>query len=535
MRKDRHGIIIGALLLCMALLPSCGEKESKPVKTLESLRFSCVLQVDGSRVPWSEADVISLYDGTVAADYKGTAMKRSSAFSGVAATLWAASCEKANMYYAVYPQSKLDRWASDGRPAFAVTVPSRQVASQDNPGGLSQEASFFVARCHGKDLSFNFEPALALVGFTLEETSPLVCAVDVESRSGASLAGKCEIDLSAFDPTIPSRVQGTASKVTLESFDGECPLDAGTYYIGILPGSYNPGDLTITFHYTNGASKTESLPFSGKLQGGLSFAYGTVQPVPESGEATIQDPGILKIEDKYDIYLMIGQSNMAGRGYLLDSDKTEVVDRVYLLGPDDEKGQAEPVKATHPFNQYSTVRKDLSMQQMHIGYQFSKVIRDHTDGRPVLLVCNALGGSALAQWAKGEHLYNEAVRRTLLAMQYGRLKGILWHQGCSDSSAAKVEVYMGNLKKMVESLREDLDSPGIPFIAGELPYWRSNSAGFNTMIRTIRDNIPNSDWVSAEGCTMRLNTSDPHFSRDGLILLGSRYADKVLAMVYDIY
>ena len=226
---------------------------------------------------------------------------------------------------------------------------------------------------------------------------------------------------------------------------------------------------------------------------------------------------------KYDVYLLIGQSNMAGRGYLTDEDKKEVVDGVFLLGPEDT-----PVPATHPFNQYSTIRKHIGMQQMGPGYSFAKVMKQHSK-RPILLVYNAKGGTTIAEWGEGTEFFNEAVRRTLEAKKFGKLKGIVWHQGCGDSGS-RVDTYMESLKAMVSALRRDLKASKVPFIAGELPYWRPTSENFNKMIRTISDNIPNSAWVSAEGCGMRAEPKDPHFSREGQIILGERYAEKMLQM-----
>ena len=55
-------------------------------------------------------------------------------------------------------------------------------------------------------------------------------------------------------------------------------------------------------------------------------------------------------------------------------------------------------------------------------------------------------------------------------------------------------------------------------------------AAINNMIRTISDNIPNSSCISSEGCGMLKDATDPHFNRDGQILLGQRYAEKVLQM-----
>ena len=240
----------------------------------------------------------------------------------------------------------------------------------------------------------------------------------------------------------------------------------------------------------------------------------------------------------FDVFLLIGQSNMAGRGTMLPEDRTETLENVWLLN---EEGEA--VEAHNPLNQYSTVRKGLSMQQINPGYSFSKKIAKET-GRKVLLVVNALGGSSIGMWEKTAgyitdeqsigygklKLYDEAVRRTKQAMEMGELKAILWHQGEANSS--NPDSYKPVLTKFVSDLRTDLGTPDVPFICGELAYWRSSSAGFNEMIRTVSSFVPNSDWVSAEDAGMLKDETDPHFSRDGQILIGERYADKVLQMCY---
>lgn len=225
----------------------------------------------------------------------------------------------------------------------------------------------------------------------------------------------------------------------------------------------------------------------------------------------------------YDVYLLIGQSNMAGRGKMLPQDTLKAIEGVWLLGPDDK-----PVPAKNPLNQYSTIRKDIKMQQICPGTAFSQTMRAKRD-RDILIVMNARGGTTLDQWVEGTEYYSEAVRRTLEGMKYGTLRGILWHQGCGDSSPAKVAVYMDKLSGMVAALRRDLGvGNSVPFIAGELAYWRKSSAGFNEMIHGISSKIPNSSWVSAEGCTWLKGEKDPHFGRDGQLLLGQRYAEEML-------
>lgn len=243
-------------------------------------------------------------------------------------------------------------------------------------------------------------------------------------------------------------------------------------------------------------------------------------------------------KNEYDIFLLIGQSNMAGRGYMIDGDEDVIDDNVFILNDN-----GEVVPARNPLNQYSTIRKEMSMQRICPGFGFAKKISKKVCkkyDRKILLVVNARGGTTLNQWAKGETgegYYEEAVRRTRQAMQYGELKAILWHQGCGD--ARKHNVYMDKLSAFVASLRADLNAD-VPFIAGELGQWRPNVADFNAMIHTISENIPDSDWVSTKGCqpivTKKSNgkpdLKDPHFDRRSQIILGKRYADKVLKMSY---
>lgn len=233
----------------------------------------------------------------------------------------------------------------------------------------------------------------------------------------------------------------------------------------------------------------------------------------------------------YDVYLLIGQSNMAGRGKMLPEDTLKVLKGVYLLGPEDK-----PVPAKNPLNQYSTIRKDIKIQQICPGTAFCQEMYKY-NGRKILIVMNARGGSALNEWVEGTEFFSEAVRRCREGMKYGTLKGILWHQGCADSSKSKRDTYLKRLAPMVNALRRDLGvGEEVPFIAGELAYWRRSSAAFNEMLHGITDAVPNSAWVSAEGCgplkpeSLKTKHPDPHFSRDGQLLLGKRYAEKMIEL-----
>lgn len=227
-----------------------------------------------------------------------------------------------------------------------------------------------------------------------------------------------------------------------------------------------------------------------------------------------------------DMVLAIGQSNMAGRAPF--DDYTTPMDNVYLLTP---AGGMEI--ALNPLNKYSNIRKDIGIQRLGPSYACALNVQKHT-GKPIAFIVNAQGGSALSTWYQpGKSNYDATIKRAKEAQRFGKFRAIIWHQGEGDSRYP--ENYLTRLKVMVESLRNDLNEPDLYFVAGEIAYWRGGGTGsteFNDSIRTISSRIPNSDWISAEGCTPLINESDPHFDAPSAILLGERYAEKLIENVF---
>lgn len=227
-----------------------------------------------------------------------------------------------------------------------------------------------------------------------------------------------------------------------------------------------------------------------------------------------------------DIYVCIGQSNMAGRG-ALTPEVMDTLQNVYLLN---DKDHFEP--AVNPLNRYSTIRKELSMQRLSPSYAFAKEIAQ-TLRRPVGLVVNARGGSSINSWLKGsaDGYYEEALARVRVVLkQGGTLRAILWHQGEADCVAP--EAYKQKLISLMADLRNDLAMPELPVIVGQISPWNwtkrpEGTAPFNKMISEVSSFIPYSDWVSSEGLDCYKDETDPHFGTEGQLSLGKRYAEKV--------
>ncbi|NDV66965.1 sialate O-acetylesterase [Bacteroides sp. 224] len=234
-----------------------------------------------------------------------------------------------------------------------------------------------------------------------------------------------------------------------------------------------------------------------------------------------------EVPSSLNLYVCIGQSNMAGRG-TLTPEVMDTLQNVYLLN---DKGNFEP--AVNPMNRYSTIRKDMSMQRLGPAYGFAKDMARQGKG-PIGLVVNARGGSSINSWLKGskDRYYEETLSRIRMALkQGGVLKAILWHQGEADCS--NPEAYKQKLISLMQNLRKDLDMPDLPIVVGQISQWnwtkkKEGTVPFNKMIKKVASFIPNSDWVSSKGLGMHKGETDPHFNTEGQLLLGKRYAKKVL-------
>ena len=232
------------------------------------------------------------------------------------------------------------------------------------------------------------------------------------------------------------------------------------------------------------------------------------------GLATADDDAI-RHKEAFHVYLLIGQSNMAGRA-AFNEKEAEPMNGVYLLNGEDDW---EP--ASNPLNRYSTIRKGLGMQKLNPGYSFAMQMVGPDSGNRIGLVVNAKGGTKIEQWAKGTRFYTEAVRRALEAKQTGTLKGILWHQG--ESNHGKPDGYAEKLAQLVKNLREDLGVDDLPFVAGHIV----GPSKINDEIDRLPALCPNTAVASSED----LETYDRwHFDAESVKELGRRYAKAMQAL-----
>jgi hypothetical protein len=237
---------------------------------------------------------------------------------------------------------------------------------------------------------------------------------------------------------------------------------------------------------------------------------------------TLSDKRISIKPDHLELFLVIGQSNMAGRAEIELQDR-DSLERVFLFtGLDGWEWE----RAANPLNKYSTVRKDLAMQKMGPGYTFARKMAEAMADKQIGLVVNARGGSAIAEWMPGTWLYSEAVKRTKMAMKNGTLKGIIWHQGSSDASRS--DIYSEKIALLINSLRGDFNLPDLPFIAGQLSEDKPERKIFNQMILTLPEKVKRTAVVTAEGT---ITIDGTHFDSKSTRIMGERYAAEMTKLL----
>jgi hypothetical protein len=228
-------------------------------------------------------------------------------------------------------------------------------------------------------------------------------------------------------------------------------------------------------------------------------------------------------KDELQIFLCLGQSNMAGRAQIPPED-TITLDQVYLYNGDDTWEAAK-----NPLNRYSSVRKKLSMQRLGPCWSFAKALSETYPGRRIGLVVNALGGSSIDQWKKGERLYNEAMIRALKAQKTGHIRGVIWHQGESDKD--RWETYTDKFDSLAYYLRRDLNIPDLPFFVGEVGRWKESNAEINRVLLGLENSVSRVYAISSKDL-IHLGDSS-HFDAASQKILGERYAKSVIEKIYE--
>ena len=231
-------------------------------------------------------------------------------------------------------------------------------------------------------------------------------------------------------------------------------------------------------------------------------------------------------KENFHLYLLMGQSNMAGRGKIESLD-TLTHPRVFMLD-----------KAMNWVAAKDPIHFDKSAAGVGLGLTFGKVMANGNTDIRIGLIPTAVGGSSINHWfvdslfqQTNTYPYEDMIRRTKKALEAGTLKGILWHQGESDSNKEiDVNEYTGKFEAMLDSLKRDLGIESIPVVMGEIGYFFYPKASYAKEINGVLHQIASTndciELVTAGGLNHKGDST--HFDSDSYHALGIRYAAKML-------
>ncbi len=208
----------------IAVAAAACQKSPAPSSELVKMTFSASCAqtktaLDAShKVLWEGNETITVFADGTGYPFTTTETGETAKFQGTIA--------EASSYLALYPA---DDAATASGSVIRATLPSAQKAVKD---GFDPAAALTVAQSDGSNLAFKNVSGLVQCSISSSNIKSII----FEGKSGENVAGQIDITVAA-EPSC-SVVNG-ASSVTLKN-EGNA-LEAGTYYIPILPQTFSNG------------------------------------------------------------------------------------------------------------------------------------------------------------------------------------------------------------------------------------------------------------------------------------------------------
>ncbi len=222
------------------------------------------------------------------------------------------------------------------------------------------------------------------------------------------------------------------------------------------------------------------------------------------------------------VFMMAGQSNMAGRG-TIEAQDTIANPRILSLN-----AEGELVLAKEPLHFY-----EPKMAGLDCGVSFAnELLKSVPDSISILMVPTAVGGSSIRRWLddkphRGVNLQSNFKEKMMQARKYGELKAVLWHQGESDVNHTGVSMRFENMKELFGRFRESAENDSLPILVGELGAYSKDPQTWCNM------NAENHRYVFSDPNSRIISTSDLtdrgdklHFNSKGQRTIGHRFAEK---------
>lgn len=226
-------------------------------------------------------------------------------------------------------------------------------------------------------------------------------------------------------------------------------------------------------------------------------------------------------KEKVWVFILAGQSNMAGRGQVEPKD-TVPNPRIFSVNK-----TGDLVLAKEPLHFY-----EPNLTGLDCGLSFAqKLLKKAPKDVSILLLPTAVGGSSIKQWLgdsvhRNVPLMSNFKEKVRIGQQYGQIKAILWHQGESNANEAEIPLHGERLKTLFSTFRNTVDDNALPILMGELGAYSQNAANWqqiNRALHTYAAGDPHSAVIST--ADLEHKGDKVHFNSKGQRAIGQRFAE----------
>lgn len=241
-----------------------------------------------------------------------------------------------------------------------------------------------------------------------------------------------------------------------------------------------------------------------------------------------QKPTSIPKKENTLVFILAGQSNMAGRGIVEPLD-TIPSQRILTINR-----EGEIIIAKEPLSIYEW---KLNNRGTDCGLSFAKELLKHIPEKySILLLPTAVGGSSINQWI-GDSIHREVKllsnfkAKADLGMKYGTVKAILWHQGESDANTAGIINRQDNLRILFNEFRSHIHNPGLPILIGNLGSFSKDPDNWNKINEQNEQYAVKDKYVSVIETKNLTHIGDKiHFDSKSQRKMGVRFAEKYLEL-----
>jgi hypothetical protein len=224
------------------------------------------------------------------------------------------------------------------------------------------------------------------------------------------------------------------------------------------------------------------------------------------------------------VFLLAGQSNMAGRGQVEPQD-TLPDKRILTINL---KGQLilakEPIHFQEPGN-----------EGLDCGLSFARtMIKNIPSKISILVIPTAIGGSSISKWLgdslyRKVHLLTNFREKTEIGKKFGVVKAVLWQQGEADATPQKIPLYKDRLNMLFKEFKSSAGNYSLPILIGELGPFKYNYEGFLKINAVIRDYAASDKYSAVIPAGDLKDKGDSlHFNSESQRIMGQRFAEEYL-------